>query len=61
MGTHIFWYPKPIDPENFVPIISESGKSEPTLWLQLRQQAKKSLVKNTTLINQTNGLYQITN
>ena len=45
MGTHIFWYPKPIDPENFVPIVSESGKSEPTLWLQLRQQAREKFGK----------------
>ena len=39
-GTHIFFYPKPIDPENYEPPADSDSESLPTLWLKLRKEAK---------------------
>jgi len=39
-GTHIFFYPKPIDPENYTPPKDNVSESLPTLWLKLRKEAK---------------------
>lgn len=39
-GTHIFFYPKPIDPENYKPPADSDSESLPTLWLKLRKEAK---------------------
>lgn len=39
-GTHIFFYTKPIDPENYKPPAENGAESLPTLWLQLRKKAK---------------------
>jgi len=39
-GTHIFFYPKPIDPENYKPPSDVDAESLPTLWLKLRKEAK---------------------
>ena len=39
-GTHIFFYPKPIDPENYKPPTDSDSESLPTLWLKLRKEAK---------------------
>jgi hypothetical protein len=39
-GTHIFFYPKPVDPENYKPAAENGSESLPTLWLKLRKEAK---------------------
>jgi hypothetical protein len=40
-GTHIFWHEKTEDPDDFVPIKSKQGEIYPTLWIKLREDAKK--------------------
>ena len=39
-GTHIFFYQKPVDPENYKPPADSDSESLPTLWLKLRKEAK---------------------
>jgi len=39
-GTHIYWYPKPLDPDDYKPTKGSDSESLPTLWLKLRKQAK---------------------
>ena len=36
-GTHIYWYPTPIDPDDYKPV---KGSNSESLWLKLRQDAK---------------------
>ena len=40
-GTHIFWHEKTEDPDDFVAIKSKQGEIYPTLWIKLREDAKK--------------------
>ena len=40
-GTHIYWFEKTNDPEDFVPVKSRNGEIYPTLWIKLREEAKK--------------------
>lgn len=44
-GTHIYWYPTPIDPENYVPEARQDGELIPTLWLKIRNDAKEKFGK----------------
>ena len=39
-GTHIYWYPKPLDPDDYKPAKGGDGESLPSLWLKLRKDAK---------------------
>jgi hypothetical protein len=39
-GTHIYWYPKPMDPDDYKPSKSSDSELLPTLWLKLRKEAK---------------------
>ena len=36
-GTHIYWYPTPIDPDDYKPA---KGSNSESLWLKLRREAK---------------------
>ena len=40
-GTHIFWFPKPIDPSGYTPKRSSDGDLLPTLWTFLHSEAKE--------------------
>ena len=44
-GTHIFWFPKPIDPSDYVPKRSPDGDLLPTLWIYLQAEAKEKFGK----------------
>ena len=44
-GTHIYWYPTPIDPDNYVPEARQDGELIPTLWLKIRNDAKEKFGK----------------
>ena len=39
-GTHIYWYPKPLDPDDYKPTKGKDSEVLPTLWLKLRKEAK---------------------
>ena len=40
-GTHIFWFPKPIDPSGYTPKRSSDGDLLPTLWIFLQSEAQE--------------------
>jgi len=40
-GTHIYWFARADDPEDYKPIKSENGDIYPTLWVKLLEDAKK--------------------
>jgi hypothetical protein len=40
-GTHIFWFETPNDPDDYTPVKSKNGEIIPTLWIKLREEAKK--------------------
>ena len=44
-GTHIFWYPKPIDPSDYIPQRSSDGDLLPTLWTFMHSKAKEKFGK----------------
>ena len=44
-GTHIFWFPKPIDPAGYIPKRSSDGDLLPTLWTYLHSEAKEKFGK----------------
>ena len=45
-GTHIYWFPQPLDPENYVPENSPEGDKFVTLWSKVRYLAKKKYGQN---------------
>lgn len=40
-GTHIFWFPKPIEPSDYKPQRSKNGDLLSTLWIFLQTEAKE--------------------
>ena len=44
-GTHIYWFPTPNDPEDFVPQVMQNGELFPTLWLKIQNDAKEKFGK----------------
>lgn len=44
-GTHIYWYPNPIDPNDYVPKVEQGGDLIPSLWLKIRNDAKDKFGK----------------
>jgi hypothetical protein len=40
-GTHIYWYPEPLDPDDYKPSKGKDSEVLPTLWLKLRKDAKE--------------------
>jgi len=40
-GTHIYWYPDPIEPSDYKPVRSKNGDMLSTLWINLHAQAKE--------------------
>ena len=50
-GTHIYWYPKPLDPEGYKP---KETDTEPTLWLTLRKKAKVKFGRDSD-VNEANS------
>ena len=44
-GTHIFWYPKAIDPSDYIPQRSNDGDLLPTLWTFMHSKAKEKFGK----------------
>ena len=44
-GTHIFWYPNPVDPDNYVSS-SKTGEKYSSLWMEINEKAKKEFGKD---------------
>jgi len=44
-GTHIYWFPNPIDPVDYVPKVMQDGDLIPTLWLKIQNDAKEKFGK----------------
>ena len=40
-GTHIFWYPKTVEPSDYKPQLSAEGDVLPSLWTYLQSEAKE--------------------
>jgi len=45
-GTHIYWFPEPLDPDSYIPEISPEGDKFVTLWSKVRYLAKKKYGQN---------------
>jgi len=45
-GTHIYWFPDPLDPENYQPVNSPEGGKFMTLWSKVRYLAAKKFGEN---------------
>lgn len=45
-GTHIYWFPDPLDPENYEPENSPEGGKFITLWSKVRYLATKKFGQN---------------
>ena len=45
-GTHIYWFETANDPDDYTPIKSKNGEIIPTLWIKLREDAKKKFKEN---------------
>ena len=58
-GTHIFWHEKTEDPDDFVAIKSKQGEIYPTLWIKLREDAKKNMAIDLVHMKPMNGLLSI--
>lgn len=39
-GTHIYWFPRPLDPDDYQPSKDDDAEALPSLWLTLRKEGK---------------------
>jgi hypothetical protein len=39
-GTHIYWFPQPLDPDDYEPSKDDDAEVLPSLWLTLRKKAR---------------------